>query len=106
MLAVPGDVDRESSRGCNLLIRDGAHPVLDVDDLLTSLSFALGPPAVAAARSSDLVESLRGGGLTFDEVAERLGCSAAEAAAKVTAAELQGLVTVERGRVFPATVSR
>ncbi len=26
VFAVPGDVDRESSVGCNLLIRDGAHP--------------------------------------------------------------------------------
>ncbi|MDH3606754.1 MAG: DNA-processing protein DprA, partial [Acidimicrobiia bacterium] len=41
VLAVPGDVDRDTSRGCNLLIRDGAHPVLDVDDLITSLTFVL-----------------------------------------------------------------
>jgi DNA processing protein len=26
VFAVPGDVDRETSKGCNLLIRDGAHP--------------------------------------------------------------------------------
>ncbi|MGI8513883.1 MAG: hypothetical protein ACR2NT_01865, partial [Acidimicrobiia bacterium] len=44
VLAVPGDIDRPVSRGCNLLIRDGAHPVLGVDDLVELLSFALGPP--------------------------------------------------------------
>lgn len=37
VLAVPGDVDRETSRGCNLLIRDGAIPVLEPDDLLAEL---------------------------------------------------------------------
>lgn len=38
VLAVPGDVDREASVGCNLLIRDGAIPVLGADDLVASLS--------------------------------------------------------------------
>lgn len=38
VFAVPGDVDREASVGCNLLIRDGAIPVLGVDDLVEGLS--------------------------------------------------------------------
>ena len=44
VFVVPGDVGRDSSRGCNLLIRDGAHPVLDPDDLIEELSLILGPP--------------------------------------------------------------
>jgi DNA processing protein len=44
VLATPGDIDRESSRGANLLIRDGAIPVLDPDDLVMALSLVLGPP--------------------------------------------------------------
>jgi DNA processing protein len=43
VFAVPGDVDRATSRGCNLLIRDGAHPVLDPDDLIAELELVLGP---------------------------------------------------------------
>ncbi len=31
--AVPGDIDRVTSRGCNALIRDGAFPILGADDL-------------------------------------------------------------------------
>ena len=31
--AVPGDVDRKASVGTNLLIRDGAFPILGPDDL-------------------------------------------------------------------------
>ena len=49
IFAVPGDVRRESSRGCNLLIRDGAHPVLDPDDLVEELSLVLGPPVGVAS---------------------------------------------------------
>ncbi|GMQ86782.1 MAG: hypothetical protein BMS9Abin07_2378 [Acidimicrobiia bacterium] len=37
VFAMPGDVDRSSSEGCNLLIRDGAFPVLDPDDLVEEL---------------------------------------------------------------------
>lgn len=31
--AVPGDVDRDTSRGTNALIRDGAFPIFGSDDL-------------------------------------------------------------------------
>lgn len=103
VLAVPGDVDRETSRGCNLLIRDGAHPVLDVDDLITSLSFVLGPPAVPEEPASAVARVVAKHGSTLDQVAAELGCTAAEAAAQVMAAEVQGLVRVERGLVFVAT---
>jgi DNA processing protein len=48
VFAVPGDVRRESSKGCNLLIRDGAHPVLEPDDLIEELSLVLGPLAKVA----------------------------------------------------------
>jgi DNA processing protein len=36
--AVPGDVDRVTSGGTNRLIRDGAFPIFDADDLTTVLS--------------------------------------------------------------------
>ncbi len=49
VLAVPGDIDRQVSVGCNLLIRDGAHPVLGPTDLVETLSFVMGrPPRVPA----------------------------------------------------------
>jgi DNA processing protein len=38
VLAVPGDVDREASIGCNRLIRDGAIPVLGPEDLAATLA--------------------------------------------------------------------
>lgn len=44
VFAVPGDVRRATSEGCNLLIRDGACPVLDPGDLIEELSLVLGPP--------------------------------------------------------------
>lgn len=42
VFAVPGDIERPTSEGCNRLIRDGAQPVLDPDDLIEELGLALG----------------------------------------------------------------
>jgi DNA processing protein len=42
VFAVPGDIDREASVGCNLLIRDGAVPVLGAQDLVEGLSLVGG----------------------------------------------------------------
>jgi DNA processing protein len=42
VFAVPGDVDRTASVGCNLLIRDGAIPALGADDLVEALSLVAG----------------------------------------------------------------
>ena len=37
VFAVPGPVDRENSRGCHRLLRDGAHLVESVDDIIENL---------------------------------------------------------------------
>lgn len=101
VLAVPGDIDRDASRGCNLLIRDGAHPVLDVDDLITSLTFALGPPPVSAAGGPDdaIVAAVQGAGLTLEALAQELGISAAETVRRVAVLEAGGVVVIESGVV-------
>lgn len=105
VLAVPGDVDRETSRGCNLLIRDGAHPVLDVDDLVTSLSFALGPPPsdVKPAEDDPILRLLRDGGRTFEEIATVLNCAPAESIQCVSRLEAAGAVLTDRGVVYLRT---
>ncbi len=39
LFAVPGDIDKSRSTGCNLLLRAGARPVLDADDVLSHFRF-------------------------------------------------------------------
>ena len=58
VLAVPGDIDRPVSEGCNLLICDGAHPVLGPEDLMETLSLVMGPPPRAPANSGRIEESV------------------------------------------------
>lgn len=98
VLAVPGDIDRATSRGCNLLIRDGAHPVLDVDDLLTSLSFAMGDPP-AGRTDPPLVTQLEGGARTIEELAAALGTTFPNMLRRVGRLEVAGIVTSADGVV-------
>ena len=44
VFATPGDVTRRTSRGCNLLIRDGAFPALDPEELIEDLRLLVGAP--------------------------------------------------------------
>jgi len=86
VFAVPGDVDRPASVGCNRLIRDGAHPVLGVDDLITELSLILGPPAPRPSHPTDLPVA----GLSLDQLPEYWGCQPAEALARLARLEVSG----------------
>ena len=40
--AVPGPINSQFSIGCNLLIRDGATPLVLLDDLIRDMGFAGG----------------------------------------------------------------
>lgn len=52
VLAVPGSIRSPASAGTNALLRDGAAPLLDLDDLVVAMSLAGAPlPGAAAAAS-------------------------------------------------------
>jgi DNA processing protein len=86
VFAVPGDVDRPASMGCNRLIRDGAHPVLGVDDLIAELSLVLGAPAPSRGVGADLPLA----GLALDQLPEFWGCTPAQAMARLARMEITG----------------
>jgi len=94
VFAVPGDVDRPSSEGCNLLIRDGAHPVLGVADLIEELSLVMGrPPLVPlAAGGTPLLEALGETGSTADTVAAALDLPIGEVLGDLARLEASGTV--------------
>jgi len=110
VFAVPGDVERETSRGCNLLIRDGATPVLDPEDLVASLSLLLGPPPKVPPPPSTveveesaraLLAALPAAGAPIEDAAAATGMSAREALAVLSRLEVAGLVRREGGLVLP-----
>jgi DNA processing protein len=107
VFVVPGDVDRPTSRGCNLLIRDGAHPVLGPEDLIEEVSLVLGPPprhqSAGEARADDPVLALLGAaGRPVEWLAGQLGRPVAEVVGAISELELEGLVRREGGVVVRA----
>ncbi len=105
ILAVPGDVTRPSSEGCNLLIRDGAIPVLGPDDLIESLSLIIGQPpgprsASGSATDADL--DLPVTGITIDELAAAQGIEVSELLAELGRHVADGSVELRDGRAYPA----
>jgi DNA processing protein len=104
VFAVPGDVDRKSSAGCNRLIRDGAQPVLGPDDLVEELSLVLGPPsAPTATRTADpLLDALVGSARTLEELAVVLNEPVPDVLARVARLEAVGDVIMRNGTVLPA----
>lgn len=100
VLAVPGDVDRVTSEGCNLLIRDGAIPVLGPEDLVEAVSLVLGPPAASPTEKRGELEELIGPvGRSVDWIVERTSRPVTEVLAELARLESQGRVVWSGGSV-------
>jgi DNA processing protein len=97
VFATPGDIGRDASAGCNRLIRDGAHPVLDPADLISELELIVGPAREKAAAAGDISWA----GITIDRMATSRGLSVAEAAATLARAETAGAVVRHGDRYYP-----
>lgn len=109
VLAVPGEITAQLSRGTNHLLRLGATPVTCVGDVLAAIGVQPSAPAPAAGREPHLDPVRRAvadGPATADELVRRTGVTAAEVAAALAELELLGAVVhadgVYRG-VMPGT---
>ena len=92
---VPGPIDVPQSQGSNLLLRDGAHPIVSVADALSLAG--LSPLARSDPRVDDEVEmrvwnALGRGAATLDELCARSGLPVAQCLTAVTGLELRGAV--------------
>lgn len=103
VFTVPGDVDRPASEGCNLLLRDGAHPVLGPEDLVQELSLVLGPPLGTPGRGADdeMVAAI-GSGASTSELSRRLALPEAEVRSRLRRLQADGRVVVAGSQVRPA----
>lgn len=103
VFAVPGDVSRPTSMGTNLLIRDGALPVLGPDDLVEAVSLVLGPPRrrADAVDGGGLLEGLAipDGGASIEMVVEANGGDVAHVLALLGRLEAEGRVRISGDEV-------
>lgn len=112
--AIPGDIHRPSSAGCNALIRDNlAKLVTSPADVLQELGLGTGSPQNArstkpfkpvnlplSAAEQRALNLLTREGLLLDELALRLQLPVGEVMAALLALEFKGLVAQQPGRRF------
>lgn len=105
VMAVPGPVNRRESAGCNRLIRDGAHLVEGVEDVMTALGSSVFPrPALPDLEPREqLVWDLLEGGSSYDLLHARSNLAGGDLAATLLALELKGLVRRLPGQVYVRT---
>jgi DNA processing protein len=104
VLAVPGDIDRRTSRGTNLLIRDGAIPVFEPGDLIEAVSLILGPPprkTAAHDAGGGLAAMIGPAGITLEELVAASDLPASEVLAGIGRLEAGGVVEQRAGRFHP-----
>ncbi|WP_111657780.1 DNA-processing protein DprA [Isoalcanivorax indicus] len=104
VFAIPGALNNPLSRGCHRLLRDGAHWLESLDDVLahfsdfTALAGSLNPQdggaqtSLPLAPASGLLAHLHSGVNTLDDLARRTGQSVAELAAELARLEFSGQV--------------
>ncbi|HWQ83921.1 MAG TPA: DNA-processing protein DprA [Anaerolineales bacterium] len=107
--AVPGGIYSPLSKGTNRLIQEGARPMLDCEELLSSLK--LGPVTeFHAARSAlpmdatetHLLELLGNEALHVDEISQRSNLPVEKISAALVMLELKGMVRQMGGMQFMA----
>ncbi|MBN1313030.1 MAG: DNA-processing protein DprA [Anaerolineae bacterium] len=100
VFAVPGNITAKSSSGTNGLIQDGAHPVLDVKDVLDVLKLE-GIEQFEEARASlpplggdeaAVLGSLSAEPLHIDELTRQCGLPISRVTSVLTLLELKGMV--------------
>jgi DNA processing protein len=104
VLAVPGPVTSPTSVGPNRLLRDGASPVLELDDLLSRYPEVKSTAAAAdpdpSTPSGAVIALLRGGPRQADELAATLRLPTGQVLALLGIMEIQGMVLQRPGLTY------
>jgi DNA processing protein len=106
VFAVPGSIHSPLSRGCHLLIRQGAKLVERAEDLLEELEPAIARAPAAAAAAADsgsgdpLLEALGDDPVTLDALSARTGFSAQALSARLLELELEDRVARLPGGLY------
>jgi DNA processing protein len=109
VLAMPGSRRNSAAAGCNALLADGAHPMLEPSDVLIAIGLSPGSrrPGPASARpepGADGARVLRACGgepATSDQLASRCRLSAEQVAVALAGLERGGWISRSRGFWWP-----
>ena len=103
--AVPGNINRRSSIGCNKLIADGARPIVFIDDVLVDLGIKTDiadslKESLSADEKAVMAAVSRNGELSIDRLSAETGLPAGALTAVVTMLEIKGALSTGAGKVF------
>ncbi len=103
--AVPGNINSRTSIGTNLLIRDGATPMVIIDDLIRDIGLeSRRSDSIGFKLDADeekIFESVRNrSGATSDEIISDTGLSASLVSSLLTVMEIKGIVESYAGRIY------
>ena len=103
--AVPGNINSQSSIGCNLLIRDGAVPLVIIDDLIRDIGAETSrrdtaPPEIEGDELRIYEAVAVRSGATCEELIEDTGLSPSLFNSLLTVMEIKGLVESYAGRIY------
>ncbi len=109
VFVLPGNVDSPASMGTNRLMRDGATPVLEAQDLLDAMrwetTYAPNVQSMEQAPVLDPMEQavynlLEQGDLHFDQLVEQSGQAVNVLATCLTLMEIRGIIKQLPGRIY------
>ena len=101
--AVPGNINQPNSIGCNLLIKDGAEPIVDFDLLPEIFGKTKASQRKRLPGNLSMVEQIvykllaASGGMAIGDLATESGLSASKALGALSSLELKGLAKVHAG---------
>ncbi len=104
VFAVPGNITSQQSLGVNRLLKNGAKPLLSVDDVLQELGVARRAEerskVEVAAEEKPVMEFLTAEPMHVDEICEGLGIPMAGLLSALMQLEIKGLVRQLPGKFF------
>ena len=115
VFAVPGPITSETSAGTNQLIRDGATPLLTVDDLLAvygaerppaSTGPVPPPPCNLSPVEARVLDALSADGRHIDDLATGIGLPIGELLGTLLGLELGGLAEQLPGSTYRRRYTR
>lgn len=105
--AVPGNINSQFSMGSNLLIRDGAIPLIVIDDAIRELGYEVQRGLEKSIKLGDdelkIINVIKKyNGVTPDVIANALNMRVSEVNAIITVLEIKGLVEIYCGKIHLA----
>ena len=97
LYAVPGPITSPMSMGCNTVIRQGATPLVNIDEFVHTLTAASDPEQVLLPIGGNdieqaIIDTLASGMRDGDEIQKQLGIDARELSMALTMLEINGAI--------------